>query len=289
MSLRGFWQTVVLCGLFSSPGIEAAERLDVLIKGGRIVDGTGAPWYVADVGIREGKIVRIGRISDPADRVIDATGLVVAPGFIDMMGQTASPMLESPATAANLLAQGITTINCGEGVSAAPQDAVEAKKTGWMTMAEYFQFLDMRGLAVNAVQTVGHTQVRQLVLGNVDRRPTEPELARMKELVREGMRAGAIGLSTALIYPPAVYASTEEIAALAEVAGESGGRYFTHMRNEGGQLLEAIDEAIQIGRLAKTGEKWNWPSPGSKRPAPPASRSRPTSTPTSIMAWGSPP
>ena len=232
--------------------MEAAEFFDIVIKGGRIVDGTGAPWYVGDIGIRDGKITRIGRIDAAADRVIDAKGLVVAPGFIDMMGQTASPMLESSTTAANLLSQGITTINCGEGVSDAPQGADAAKRTGWRTMAEYFQFLEMRGLAVNAVQTVGHTQVRQLVLGNVDRRPTDEELTRMKDLVREAMEAGAIGLSTSLIYPPAVYATTEEIAELAAVAGRYGGRYFTHMRNEGEQLLEAIDEAMQIGRLAGT-------------------------------------
>lgn len=230
----------------------AEERFDIVIKGGRVVDGTGSPWYVADIGIRDGKIFRIGRIDSQAEHTIDATGLIVAPGFIDMMGQTASPMLDDPATASNLLSQGITTINCGEGVSAAPLSDTDAKHTGWRTMAEYFQFLDMRGLPVNAVQTVGHTQVRQLVLGNVDRRPTSDELNRMKELVREGMQAGAIGLSTALIYPPAVFATTEEIASLAEVAGQYGGRYFTHMRNEGDRLLEAIDEAMEIGRSAKT-------------------------------------
>ena len=239
----------ILCWI---PRTDAAERFEIVIKGGRIVDGTGAPWYVADVGIREGKIVRIGRIESAADRIIDASGMIVAPGFIDMMGQTATPMLENSAAAANLLAQGITTINCGEGVSEAPQSPERAKQTGWQSMAEYFQILEMRGLVVNAVQTVGHTQVRQLVVGDVDRRPTDDELLRMKEMVREGMQAGAIGLSTALIYPPAVYATMEEITSLAEVAGEHGGRYFTHMRNEGGQLLEAIDEAMQIGRVART-------------------------------------
>lgn len=233
--------------------IDAADKLDFVIKGGRVVDGTGAPWYYADIGVRDGRIVEIGSISASKDaRVIDASGLIVAPGFIDMMGQTATPMLESSAHAANLLAQGITTINCGEGVSEAPQSSDAARRTGWRTMGEYFQFLDMHGMAVNAVQTVGHTQVRQLVLGEVDRRPTADEMTRMKALVREGMEAGAIGVSTALIYPPAVYATTEEIAELASVAGEYGGRYFTHMRNEGEQLLEAIDEAMQIGRTART-------------------------------------
>jgi N-acyl-D-amino-acid deacylase len=247
----------------------AAERYDVVIQGGRIVDGSGAPWFIGDVAIRQGVIAKIGRVdASKAERVIDAKGLVVAPGFIDMMGQTATPMLRNPATAANLLSQGITTINCGEGVSQAPQSADAAKSTGWQTAAEYFQLLDMQGLPVNVVQTIGHTQARLLVLGDVDRRPSPDELKQMQALVREGMEAGAIGVSTSLIYPPAVYASQEEIAALASVAGEFGGKYFTHMRNEGDHLLEAIDEALAIGQQAKTpvhifhlkaaGQK-NWP------------------------------
>ncbi len=229
--------------------LPAAEtKVDILIRGGRVVDGTGAPWYVADVGIDDGKIVRIGRLEDvDGDLVIDAAGLVVAPGFIDMMGQTATPMVEDPQTAINLLTQGITTINAGEGASAAPLGAGQGERQGWTTMAEYFALLESKGLPVNVVQTVGHTQVRRIVLGDVDRRPSDDELVQMKALVREAMEAGAIGVSTALIYPPAVYAPAQEIAALVEVAGEFGGRYYTHMRNEGDQLLEAIDEALDIG------------------------------------------
>ncbi len=265
-----------------------AGEYDIVIRGGRIADGTGAPWYVADVGIRAGRIVEIGRVSverDPvssgpglpdetagkdspaAIRVIDATGLVVAPGFIDMMGQSASPMLQDPSSAMNLLTQGITTINAGEGSSAAPLNDEEGSRVGWTTMAEYFALLDMHGLPVNVVQSVGHTQVRKIVLGDAERRPDAEELARMQQLVREGMEAGAIGVSTALIYPPAVFAETEEIAALAKIAGEYGGRYYTHMRNEGDQLLEAIEEALEIGRTAgtpvhifhlKTAGRQNW-------------------------------
>jgi N-acyl-D-amino-acid deacylase len=231
----------------------SVETFDMVITGGRIVDGTGAPWYVGDVGIKEGKISRIGRLGEAkADKRIAAQGLVVAPGFVDMMGQTASPMLEDPKTAINLLTQGITTINAGEGASAAPLDAEAARSEGWATMAEYFQILELRGLPVNVAQTVGHTQVRRLVMGEVDRKPSEEELTKMKGLVREAMEAGAIGLSTALIYPPAVYADTDEIGGLAAVAGEYGGRYYTHMRNEGDQLLEAIDEALEIGRKGST-------------------------------------
>jgi N-acyl-D-amino-acid deacylase len=231
----------------------AEQELDVVIRGGRIVDGTGAPSYVADLGIADGKIVTIGRLRDvKTGVVIDATGLIVAPGFIDMMGQTASPMMDDPKTAINLLTQGITTINAGEGASAAPLSEADGRRQGWTTMAEYFTLVESKGLPVNVVQTVGHTQVRRIVLGDVQRRPNADELKRMQALVREGMQAGAIGVSTALIYPPAVYAETEEIAALAAVAGEYGGRYYTHMRNEGDRLLEAIDEALEIGRAAQT-------------------------------------
>ncbi|MFO0904400.1 MAG: serine hydrolase [Pirellulales bacterium] len=226
---------------------DSPQLYEVVLRGGRIVDGTGAPWYVADIGIREGRIAAIGRLPDGV-RTIDARGLVVAPGFIDMMGQTASLLLDNPGAAANLLAQGITTINCGEGVSAAPPTADQAKSVLWRNMAEYFQYLDMKGMPVNVVQTVGHTQTRLAVLGDVDRRPSPEELQQMQALVNEGMEAGAIGVSTSLIYPPAVYADTAEIAALVQAAGRHGGRYFTHMRNEGDRLLEAIDEALEIGR-----------------------------------------
>ncbi len=231
----------------------AEPPLDIAILGGRIVDGTGAPWYHADVGVRDGLIVEIGRIdASSAETTIDASGMIVAPGFIDMMGQTATPMVEDPKTAVNLLTQGITTINAGEGGSAAPLSSEEGLRKGWTTMREYLALLDIQGLPVNVVQTIGHTQVRRIVLGDVDRRPSDEELEQMRGLVREAMEAGAIGVSTALIYPPAVYAPMEEIAALAEVAGQSGGRYYTHMRNEGDQLLEAIEEALEIGRRGKT-------------------------------------
>ncbi len=239
--------------LCSRDGVSAEKEFDLVIAGGRVVDGSGAPWYAADVAIDDGKIVRIGRIAaDDADEVIDARGMIVAPGFIDMMGQTASPMLDDPQTAINLLTQGITTINAGEGGSAAPLSEEEGNRLGYTTMSEYFTLVESKGLPVNLVQTVGHTQVRRIVLGDADRRPSDEELKQMQELVREAMEAGAIGVSTALIYPPAIYAQTREIAALASVAGQYGGRYFTHMRNEGDQLLEAIDEAIEIGSQGNT-------------------------------------
>lgn len=246
----------------------ADTKFDVILRGGRIVDGTGAPWYVADIGVLNGKIAKIGRLESMSGQtVIDAAGLTICPGFIDMMGQTASPFLNDPKSALNLLTQGITTINAGEGSSAAPLNQEDGRRQGWTTMSEYFALLEMNGLPINVVQTVGHTQVRKIVIGEVERRPSPEELQRMQELVREGMQAGAIGVSTALIYPPAVYATTEEIAALAKVAGEFGGKYYTHMRNEGDQLLEAIDEALEIGRQGgtpvhifhlKTAGRQNW-------------------------------
>lgn len=233
----------------SEEDVKPTPVFDVVIRNGRIIDGTGAPWFKGDVALRDGRIVRVGSLGDAlARRTIDAAGLIVSPGFIDMMGQTATPFLSDPAAGNNLLSQGVTTILAGEGGSAAPVGAADAAKTGWRTMAEYFELLDGKGMPVNVVQNIGHTQVRRLVIGRTDRKPSAAELSEMKGLVREAMRAGAIGVSTALIYPPAIYASTEEIAALAEVAGEHGGRYYTHMRNEGDRLLEAIDEALEIGR-----------------------------------------
>ena len=255
------FRVVGRASLLHAWGTASAEspdtQFDVVLLKGRIVDGSGAPWYVADLGIVDGTIARIGHLDpESAEQVIDAEGLIVAPGFVDsgLMGQTATPMLRDPATAINLLTQGITTINAGEGGSAAPVQPNDATSLGWETMAEYFQLLDLRGLPVNVVQTIGHTQVRRLVMGEDNRRPSPSpdELEAMKRHVREAMEAGAIGVSTALIYPPAVYATTDEIGALAGVAGEYGGRYYTHMRNEGDQLLEAIDEALEIGQVGNT-------------------------------------
>lgn len=247
----------------------ADERAELLLKGARIIDGTGAPWYLGDVAVRQGRVAAIGRLDTlSADRVVDVTGLYIAPGFIDMMGQTGAPFLKNPRAADNLLTQGITTLNAGEGDSDAPRSPLAGQAAGWSTMTEFMSALEKTGMPLNVVQSVGHTQVRRLVLGDVDRQASAAELERMRGLVREAMEAGAIGLSTALIYPPAVYASSDEIAALAQVAGEYGGTYFTHMRNEGDRLLEAIDEALTIGKRAgtpvhifhlKAAGKANWP------------------------------
>jgi N-acyl-D-aspartate/D-glutamate deacylase len=227
---------------------------DLIIRGGRIVDGTGAPSYQADLAVQGGRIAAMGRF-DPASarRVIDATGQVVTPGFIDMMGQSAEMFLTHGGDAAlNLLTQGVTTIQAGEGDSSAPLEGEAAETRGWRTMREFFRRLEAAGMPLNVAQNVGHTQIRRIVIGDSARQATPAELDRMRSYVEEAMRAGAIGLSTALIYPPAIFASEAEIAALAAVAGRYGGRYYTHMRNEGDRLMEALDEALRIGAAANT-------------------------------------
>lgn len=260
-----------MAGEFDDDGTNENQNptYDLILANGRIVDGCGTPWYRADLAIRDGRIVAIGRLNHTeARRTLDASGLIVAPGFIDMMGQTGRPFLDSPRAGDNLVTQGITTINAGEGSSDAPLAGEAAERAGWSSMGQFFDRLDQNGMTVNLVQTVGHTQVRRIVIGEIDRHASPEELERMKSLVREAMKAGAIGVSSSLIYPPAVYAPTEEIVALARVAGEYGGGYFTHMRNEGDQLLEAIDEALLIGEQAgtpvhifhlKTAGRDNWP------------------------------
>ena len=231
----------------------ASQQYDVVLQNARIVDGTGSPSYHADLAIQGGKIAAIGRLGTAtARRVIDVQGQVVAPGFIDMMGQTGAPFIKDPATALSLLTQGVTTLNAGEGVSDAPFPQALADRWGWATMREFFRKLEGAGMPMNVSQTVGLTSIRMIVIGDVDRQATPEELTRMKGMVEEAMLAGAIGTSTSLIYPPAIYASEAELAALTEVAGRYGGRYFTHMRNEGDRLLEAIDEALRIGLAANT-------------------------------------
>jgi len=247
---------LVLCVGLITPGAVRAQAptFDLIIRGGRIVDGTGAPSYQADLAVRDGRIAAIGRL-DPsrARRVIDASGQVVTPGFIDMMGQSGEMFITHGGDAAlNLLTQGVTTIQAGEGGSSAPLEGAAAQSRGWRTMREFFRKLEAAGMPLNVAQNVGHTQLRRIVIGDSARQATSAELDRMRAYVDEAMRAGAIGLSTSLIYPPAIFASEAEIAALAAVAGQYGGRYYTHMRNEGDRLIEAIDEALRIGTAAST-------------------------------------
>ena len=238
-----------------------AQQFDVLIRNGHIIDGTGSPWYSADIGIRDGHIAAIGKLSSAqARQTIDAHGRVVAPGFIDMLGQSELTILVNPHLPSKIF-QGITTEITGEGGSVAPLNdyIINADKVSyqhlqitpdWRDYAQYFARLEKQGIGINVADYVGATQVRRVVIGDDNRPPTPAELSRMQELVRQAMRQGAVGVSTSLQYAPAPYASTEELIALATAASEFGGVYATHMRNEGNGVLKALDEAIRIGREA---------------------------------------
>ena len=240
----------------------AEPAYDVLIEHGHILDGTGNPWYAADVAIRGDRVVAIGSLAGaPAKRVIDATGLVVAPGFIDMLGQSEESLLIDHRSLSKL-SQGITSEITGEGGSIAPQDerTLAPQKEflelyhlnmDWRDLAGYFHRLELAGTPINLGTYVGASQVREAVLGDVDRAPTPAELKQMQALVATAMQQGAMGLSTALIYPPGHYATTAELIALAQVAAQYGGLYATHMRSEGQSEMAAIDEAMRIGREAR--------------------------------------
>ena len=240
-----------------------AQAFDLVIRNGHIVDGTGSPWYSGDIGIRNGRIAAIGNLANaPTKRAIDAQGLTVAPGFIDMLGQSESTILVDPHVPSKIY-QGITTEITGEGGSAAPQnDATLAEdrldyehygiKPDWKTFREYFAHLEAQGIGINLASYVGATQVRRVVIGNADRAPTAAELEEMKRLVRQAMEEGARGLSTALEYAPAPYASTDELIALAAESAKYGGLYATHMRNEGSGIMAALEETARIAREAKT-------------------------------------
>src|SRR6266404_1449721 len=238
-----------------------ARPFDIVIINGRIIDGTGSPWYSGDIGIRGGKIDSIGNLSAaPRMRTIDAGGKVVAPGFIDMLGQSEISILVEPRLPSKIY-QGITTEITGEGGSAAPlNDAIiQADHTGyehykitpdWRIFRQYFARLEKQGMGINLASYVGATQVRRMVLGDDNKQPTPEQLEQMKALVRDAMKDGTVGVSTALEYAPAPYAKTEELIALAAEGGKLGGIYSTHMRDESDSVLEAIDEALRIGREA---------------------------------------
>ena len=256
----------------------AAQPFDLLIRNCHIVDGTGSPWYSGDIGVRAGRIAAIGNLANATARqTIDARGMVAAPGFIDMLGQSEITILVDPHLPSKIY-QGITTEITGEGGSVAPLDDAIRKadqagyqhygvKPDWSNYRQYFDRLEKQGIGINVADYVGATQVRRIVLGDDDRAPTPAELDRMRALVRAAMYDGAIGVSTSLQYAPAPYATTEELIALASEAGKLGGIYATHMRSEGDAIIAAIDEAIRIGREAhipveiwhlKAAGKQNW-------------------------------
>src|SRR6202166_437465 len=252
--------TCVFAADFSANSSHEAP-FDFVIINGHIIDGTGSPWYSGDVGIRDGRIAAIGILSAaPRKRTIDAKGKVVAPGFIDMLGQSETTILVDPRLPSKIY-QGITTEITGEGGSAAPlneeiiandRPAYQHYKINpdWQTFRQYFAHLEKQGMGINLASYVGATQVRRVVLGDADVQPTPEQLDKMRALVRDAMHDGAVGVSTSLEYAPAPYAKTAELIALAAEASKFGGIYATHMRSEGDAVLESIDEAIRIGREA---------------------------------------
>ncbi|MDW8310459.1 MAG: amidohydrolase family protein, partial [Verrucomicrobiales bacterium] len=214
-----------------------AETYDVILRGGRVVDGTGAPAFSADVGVRAGRIARVGIISGTAARELDVRGLFVAPGFIDV--HTHADEIADQPEAENFLRMGVTTIvagNCGSS----PVDVGRALRR-----------IERKGISANFATLIGHNAVREAAMkGEFDRAPTEAELARMKELVQRAMKDGAVGLSTGLIYLPGTFSKTEEIIELARVAAEFGGIYASHMRHEDWRIEQALEELFRIAREA---------------------------------------
>jgi len=251
-----------------------AQSYDLIIRNGHIIDGTGSPWYSADIGIQAGRIAAIGQLSAARARhSIDVRGMVVAPGFIDMLGQSELTILVNPHLPSKIF-QGITTEITGEGNSAAPKNDAMTRASAtsyehlgiqpdWSTFRQYFNRLERQGLGINLASYVGATSIRRMVIGDDNRPPTAAELERMKQLVRDAMRDGAVGLSSSLQYSPAPYASTEELIALAAESAKLGGIYATHMRSEGDAITAAIDEVIRIAREAKIpAEIWHLKAAG---------------------------
>jgi len=230
--------TVILIWLLALMPASAQKRFDLLIRNGKIIDGTGNPWFYGDVGIRKGRIVALGDLSGrKARRVLDASGLVVCPGFIDVHTHIERGILERP-DAHNYVHDGVTTVvtgNCGSS-----RTDLEA----------FFRQLEKQGTSLNVASLIGHNSVRRAVMGDARRPPTPAELERMKALVEKGMRDGAVGFATGLIYVPGTYAETEEVVELARVAARYGGVYASHIRNEDHRVFDAIAEAVHIGKTA---------------------------------------
>jgi N-acyl-D-amino-acid deacylase len=238
-----------------------APDYDLLLLGGTVVDGTGAARRRADVAVTGDRIVAIGDLGGrTARRTVNVSGLVVAPGFIDMLGHSEATILVDPRGVSKVT-QGVTTEITGEGTSIAPVNAATLREDSaqyaawglvvdWHDLDGYFRRLERSGTPLNLATFVGATQVRRYVLGDAARTPTAAELAEMEALVDTAMRQGALGVSSALVYAPAFYAKTDELIALAKVAAKYGGVYATHIRNEGARIDEALTEAFRIGRRA---------------------------------------
>jgi len=215
-----------------------AQTFDLILRYGRVVDGSGNPAFFADVGIKDGRVVTIGKLDGTAKEEIDAKGLIVAPGFIDVHTH-ADEVADQPA-AENFLRMGVTTIvvgNCGGSA---------------LDVGKFYREIETNGISINATTLIGHNTVREKAMGgSFDREPTPEELAKMKAYVDQAMQDGAVGLSTGLIYLPGVFSKSDEIVELTKVASAYGGIYVSHMRHEDAQIFEAIDEVIRVAREAK--------------------------------------
>lgn len=260
-------------------GCSTTETYDILIKNGQIADGSGEPIYVGDVGINADTIVAIGKLTDAKGLLeIDATDLVVAPGFINMLSWGVESLIEDGKSQSDIR-QGVTLEVFGEGWSMGPLTEESRKSIqtigdgsieydiAWETLDEYLQFLENKGVAPNIASFVGATTLRINTVGFEDRAPTADEMQLMKDMVKKAMEDGALGIGSSLIYAPAFYSSTKELIELCKVAAEYDGMYISHMRSEGNQLLESLDELIQIANAAqiraevyhlKMGGKENW-------------------------------
>jgi len=244
---------------FSAP---ARADLDVIIQGGTVYDGTGADPRQADVAIRGDRIIGVGDFKGAkAKTVIDAKGLAVAPGFINMLSWSTISLIHDGRSQSEIR-QGVTTEIMGEGESMGPvndrvrehmmRQQIDIKyDIKWNTLAEYLKYLEKHGVSCNVASFIGATTIREYVIGFEDKEPTPEQLDQMRELVRKEMEAGALGIGTSLIYPPAFYAKTEELIELCKVAAKYQGKYISHMRSEGSRLLEAFDELVRISREAE--------------------------------------
>ena len=265
-------------GESSSP----ASEFDIVIKNGTVYDGSGSEGRMADVAIRGDRIAAVGHLEkERAKNAIDARGLAVAPGFINMLSWSNESLIQDGRSQSEIR-QGVTTEIMGEGESMGPLNEetkrrmIEQQKDikydiKWNTLAEYLKYLEKRGISCNVASFIGATTIRENVIGFEDKPPTPQQLNEMRELVRKEMEAGALGIGTSLIYPPAFYAKTDELIELCKVAAKYKGKYISHMRNEGNQLLEALDELLHISREAqipaevyhiKTAGEKNWPKEG---------------------------
>src|SRR5881227_2464558 len=261
------------------PAAELPEKFDVVIKNGTVYDGTGSEGRKADVAIRGDRIVGVGDFQNSsATNAIDAHNLAVAPGFINMLSWSNESLIEDGRSQSEIR-QGVTTEIMGEGESMGPvNDRVREHmlreqsdikyEIKWNTLAEYLRYLETRGVSCNVASFIGATTIRENVIGFEDKPPTPEQLEQMRQLVRKEMEAGALGIGTSLIYPPAFYAKTDELIELCKVAAKYQGKYISHMRSEGNRLLEALDELIRISREAKipaevyhikVSGKQNWP------------------------------